>query len=84
MRDEADLWEAVARHYGISPIDLVHLAALSGLQYQLKRNKADEHAELVENTICRLAATVGLTPIKRQEGDAEPQTFTRQGEERAP
>jgi len=81
MRDEADLWEAVARHYRISPIDLVHLSALSGLQYQLKRNKADEHAELVENTIRRLAATVGLTPIERQTGDPEPVTFARQEEE---
>ncbi len=78
MRDEADLWESVARHYRISPIDLVHLSALSGLQYQLRRNKADEHAELVENTIRRLAATVGLTPIERQEGDPEPQTFVRE------
>jgi len=75
MRDEADLWESVARHYRVSPIDLVHLSALSGLQYQLKRNKADEHAELVENTIRRLAATLGLTPIERREGDPEPVTF---------
>jgi len=78
MRDEADLWESVTRHYRISPIDVVHLSALSGLQYQLRRNKADEHAELVENTIRRLAATVGLTPIERQEGDPEPQTFVRE------
>lgn len=84
MRDEADLWEAVATHYRISPIDLVHLSALSGLQYQLKRNGADEHGELVENTIRRLAAMVGLTPIERQDRDPEPQTFARQGEEPAP
>jgi len=83
MRDEADLWEAVARHYRISPIDLVHLSALSGLQYQLKRNKADEHAELVEKTIRRLAAMVGLTPIERQDGDPEPVTFAHEGKEQA-
>lgn len=79
MRDEADLGAAVARHYGVNPIDLFHLAALNGLQYQLKRNGAEEHAALVEGTIRHLAAACGLTPIERRDGDPEPATFEREG-----
>ncbi len=77
MRDEADLWADAARHMGVSPLDLFHLAALSGLRYQLARNGDRAAAQRVEHAVRNLARSLGLVPVERDEGDPEPVTFKR-------
>ncbi len=77
MRDEADLWADAARHLGVSPIDLLHLSALSGLRYQLARNGDAPAALRVEDAVRDLARSLGLAPVEREEGDPEPHTFER-------
>jgi len=83
MRDEADLWEHAARYIGCSPLDLFHLASLSGLKYQLARNGDARSALLVEDAVRDLARSLGLALVEREEGDPEPATFTRREEEQA-
>ncbi len=69
MRDEADLWEDVARNMGqsVSPIDAVHLCALTGIQAQLLKNDMPDEAATVGGMVERLATAMGVWPHQKGE-----------------
>jgi len=83
MRDEADLWESVAKamgRRGVSPLDAVHLMALTGLQLQ-KNNRLDEAAAVAER-VAALAKEIGVWPAAVSADTAE--DGHAHSEERAP
>ncbi len=76
MRDEADLWESVAKamgRHGVSPLDAVHLMALTGLQLQLHKNNRLDDAAAVGERVAALAKEIGVwsTPATKAEGEEQ-------------
>lgn len=77
MRDEADLWESVAKamgRRGVSPLDAVHLMALTGLQLQLQKNNRLDDAAAVAERVAALAQEIGVWSTPAPEAEGKEQT----------
>lgn len=77
QRDEADLWESVAKamgRRGVSPLDAVHLMALTGLQLQLHKNNRLDDAAAVAARVAALAREIGVWSMPAADREGKEQT----------